>query len=193
MVEKAMSTRTTLVLLALLVLVAGVVYLLEFRKPAATTPAAGNPLLLDVSLSGITGLTVRDVPSNTQVTATRDISGTWWLGSQPADATTMHNLTGRLTSISIMRTLTPTANVSEYGLDKPSMTVQIDSVSGPLSFTVGDMTPNQGSNYTQKPGDTHVYLIDSGFVADLRQFVTQPPVAAAPTPASFVLPATVAP
>ena len=188
-----MSTRTTLVLLALLVLVAGVVYLIEFRKPADATPPAANPLLFDLSLSGITGLTVRNVLSDTQVTATRDISGTWWLGSQPADPTAVLNLTGRLTNISIMRTLTPTVNVSEYGLDQPDMLVQIDSVSGPLSFTVGDTTPNQGSNYTLKPGDTHVYLIDSGLVAELRQFVTQPPVAAPPTPEPFVLPATVAP
>lgn len=190
-----MSTRTTLVLLALLVIVAGVVYLIEFRKPAnaTPTPAATNPVLFDLSMSGIGGLTVRDVLSNTQVTATRDTSGAWWLGSHPADPTAMLDLAGRLTTISIMRTLTPTVSVSEYGLDKPSMTVQIDSVSGPMSFTVGDMTPNQGSNYAQKPGDTHVYLIDSGLVAELRQFVVKPPVAAPPTPAPFVLPTPAAP
>ena len=94
-----MSTRTTLVLLALLILVAGGVYFIEFRKPAggavATPNAVGSTTLLTLTAPAINGITVRDTVSNTQVSATRDASGTWWLTSpagQPADPATMNSV-----------------------------------------------------------------------------------------------------
>ena len=78
-----------------------------------------------------------------------------------------------LASIYVQRTLTPTGSLGEYGLVTPTLSVEIDSVSGPLSFAVGDMTPSQGAYYVQKPGDAHVYLVDTGLVGELRQFARQ--------------------
>ena len=186
-----MSTRTTLVLLALLILVAGGVYFIEFRNPAggavATPNAAGSTTLLNLTAPAINSITVRDTVSNTQISATRDVSGTWRLSDpagQLADAAAMDSLTGQLASIYIQRTLTPTGSLGEYGLLTPTLSAQIDLVSGSLSFAVGDMTPSQGAYYVQKPGDTHVYLVETGLVDELRKLAQQPPVAATPTPAS---------
>jgi hypothetical protein len=194
-----MSTRTTLVLLALLILVGFAVYFIEFRKPAggavATPNAAGSATLLTLTAPAINSITVRDAVSNTQVSATRDVSSTWRLSDpagQLADAATMDSLIGRLASLYVQRTLTPTGGLGEYGLLTPTLSVQIDLVSGSLSFAVGDMTPSQGAYYVQKSGDTHVYLVETGLVDDLRKLAQQPPLAATPTPAS-AFPAPVGP
>jgi len=191
------STRTTLVLLALLILVAGGVYFIEFRKPASgavvTPNAASSTTLLNLTAPAINGITLRDTVSNTQVSATRDVSGTWWLTSpagQPADPTTMNSVASQLSGIYVQRTLTPTGSLAEYGLVTPTLSVEIDSVSGSLSFVIGDMTPSQGAYYVQKPGDAHVYLIDTSLVGELRNVLDKPPVAVPPTPAfAFPTPA----
>jgi len=189
-----MNTRTTLILLAVLVLVAGVVYYTEFYKPGqatATPVASGSNLLLEVTSPAISGITVRDVLSSTQVSATRDVSGTWWLAEptgQPADPAILNPMATRLSSIYVQRVLTPTGSLGEFGLLTPTLSVEIASTLGPLSFMVGDTTPSQGAYYVQKPGDTRVYLVDAGLVSELRKFAGQPPLAAPPTPAPFTLP-----
>jgi hypothetical protein len=183
-----MSAKTTLVLLALLILVAGVVYLMEFRQPAgqAATPAAsGSESLLDVSSPAIDGITVRDVISGTQVSATRDMSGTWWLtepAGKTADPAALNLMASRLSSVFVQRTLTPTVGLSEFGLVTPTLTVEVATTSGQASFQVGDATPTGGAFYVSKPGDPRVYLVDSGFVDELRKFASEPPIAVPPQP-----------
>ena len=196
-----MSTKTTLVLLAFLILVAAVVYFTQFRgqSGAAATPSAPGPASLwEVSLPSISGITVRDTVSGTQVSATRDLSGTWWLNSpagQPADPAALNTMASRLASIYVQRTLTPTVGISEYGLVTPTLDVQVLSTAGPLSFSVGDATPSGGAFYVSKPGDSHVYLIEGGLVGDLRRFLSEPPVAVPPepTPVPFMVPTPAAP
>lgn len=189
-----MNIRTTLILLAVLIIVAGIVYYSEFYKPgqATATPAAsGSSMLLELSSPAISGITVRDTVSNTRVSATRDVSGTWWLADpagQPGDPTILNSMASRLSSIYIQRVLTPTGSLGEFGLLTPTLTVEVGSTSGPLSFVVGDMTPSQGAYYAQKPGDPHVYLVSAGLINELREFAGEPPVAAPPTPAPFVMP-----
>jgi hypothetical protein len=183
-----MSAKTTLVLLALLILVAGVVYFIEFRKPAeqAVTPAAaGSGTLLDVSSPAIDGITVHDVVSGTQVSATRDVSGTWWLtepAGKIADPAALNLMASQLSNAFVQRVLTPTVSLSEFGLVTPTLTVQVATTSGVASFQVGDATPTGGAFYVSKPDDPHVYLVDSGFVDELRKFASEPPIAAPPTP-----------
>ena len=196
-----MSTKTTLVLLAFLILVAAVVYFIEFRGQggAVATPTASGPAnLWEVSLPSISGITVRDTMSGTLVSATRDLSGTWWLDSpagQPADPAALNTMASRLASIYVQRTLTPTADISEYGLMTPTLDVQVLSTVGALSFSVGDATPSGGAFYVSKPGDSHVYLVEGGLISDLRQFASKPPVAVPPepTPTPFTLPTPAAP
>lgn len=194
-----MSTKTTLVLLALLILVAGVVYFIELRKPSggAATPAPSDTqALLDVSSPAISGITVHDVLSGTQVSATRDVSGTWWLMDRPgqlADPASFNSMASRLAYISAQRVLTPTGSLSEYGLVTPTLSVEVGTTSGVLSFMVGDATPSKGAYYAQKPGDLRVYLIDAGLVDDLRNFADEPPVALPPTLAPSPLPTPASP
>jgi hypothetical protein len=183
-----MSAKTTLVLLALLLLVAGVVYFIQFRQPGggtATPAASGNKPLLDLTMPAINGFTVQNVISNTEIAATLDVSGTWWLSQpagQPGDPATLSGLASSLAYISVQRVLTPTGSVSEYGLDKPTLKVEVATAAGPQSFTVGDETPSQGAYYAQKAGDTHVYLISTSVVDQLRQVTINPPVALPPAP-----------
>ncbi len=197
-----MSTRTTLILLVDLIVVAGAVYLVEFRKPAggaaAPAPSSETTTLLNVTVPSITGISVRDVISGTAVSATRDISGTWWLGqpaNKPADPAALNTMATQLSSIFVQRTLTPTVGLSEYGLVTPTITVQVNTTGGQQSFSVGDQTPSKSAYYVQKPGDTHVYLVDSSTVDSLRDFASKPPVAQPPTPASspLTLPPTASP
>ena len=189
-----MNIRTTLILLAVLIIVAGIVYYSEFYKPgqAMATPAAsGSTMLIELSSPAISGITVRDTLSNTIVSATRDVSGTWWLADpagQPGDPATLNSMASRLSSIYVQRVLTPTGSLGEFGLLTPTLTVEVGSTSGPMSFVVGDTTPSQGAYYVQKPGDARVYLVDAGLVGELRQFAGKPPVATPPTPAPLVMP-----
>lgn len=189
-----MSMRTTLVLLAVLILLAGVVYFTQIRKPEGGTamPAApDSKSLLDVTAPAISGITIRDVVSNTQVSATRDVSGTWWLIEPPnqlADPAAFNSMASRLSYIYVQRTLTPTVDLGEYGLSSPRVSVQVSTGSGVLAFNVGDATPSGGAFYAHKPGDPHVYLIDGSLVGELQRFAAQPPIAAPPMPAPAALP-----
>jgi hypothetical protein len=197
-----MNTRTTLILLAVLVLVGIAVYYTEFYKPSNATPTPAPPgptTLLGISSPAISGITVRDVLSGTQVSATRDASGMWWLAEpagQPGDPAQLNSMASRLASIYVQRVLTPTGSLSEFGLATPTLSVGIAATSGPMSFVVGDMTPGKGAYYVQKTGDARVYLVDTGLVDELRQLASKPPVAAPPPltlptpamPAPFVLP-----
>lgn len=196
-----MSTKTTLVLLAFLILIAGIVYFIEYRKPAETPASpstSGSSTLLEVSSPAISGLTLSDVVSGTQVSATRDVSGTWWLtdpAGQPGDPAALNLMASRLSSVFVQRVLTPTGSLSEFGLVTPTLKVEVETTSGPMSFQVGDSTPTGGAFYVSKPGDPRVYLVDSGFVGELRQFVSKPPIAAPPTPTPipFTVPTPAAP
>lgn len=194
-----MSTRTTLVLLAFLILIAAVVYLIEFRKPAgetATPASSDTPSLLNTSAPAINSITVRDIVSGTQVSAMRDISGTWWLTdppNQPGDLAAWNTMASRLSYIYVRRVFTPTSDLSEYGLSTPKMSVEISTTSGLQSFVVGDATPNGASFYAHKPDDVRVYLIDGSLVNDLKQLASKPPVAAPPTLAPSALPSPAAP
>ncbi len=194
-----MSTRTTLVLLAFLILVAAVVYLIEFRKPAggtATPVPSDTTSLLDTSAPAINSITVRDIVSGTQVSAMRDISGTWWLmdpPNQPGDLAAWNNMASRLSYIYVRRVFTPTSDPSEYGLTTPRMSIEISTTSGLQSFVVGDATPNGASFYAQKPGDVRIYLIDGSLVGELKNLASKPPVATPPTLAPSVLPSPAAP
>jgi len=183
-----MSTKTTLVLLAFLILIGAIVYFTQIRQPAggAATPAAsGNKPLLDLTTPAINGITVHDVVSSTQVSATRDVSGTWWLtepAGQTGDPAALSQMASSLAYITVQRVLTPTGGLGEYGLVTPTLTVQVATTAGPQSFAVGDATPSKGAYYAQKPGDAHVYLIESSLVDQLRQMAAKPPVALPPAP-----------
>ncbi len=187
-----MSTRTTLILLLVLIVVVAGVYLLEFRNPAGQGATAGATSsaptsLLTVSLPAISGITVRDVVSGTTVSATRDVSGTWWLAQpagQPADPASLSSMAQQLSNIYVQRTLTPTGSLADYGLVTPTLTVEVTTAEGATSFGVGDETPSKGAYYVQKSGDPHVYLVDTSLVDNLKQFAGKPPVAQPPTPAA---------
>ena len=191
-----MSAKTTLVLLAFLILVAGVVYFIEFRKPAeqaASPTASGSETLLNVSSPAIDGISVRDVVSGTQVSATRDVSGTWWLtepAGKTADPAALNLMANRLSNVFVQRVLTPTVSLIEFGLVTPTLKVEVATTSGQASFQVGDATPTGGAFYVSKPDDPRVYLVDSGFVGELRKFASEPPIAVppAPTPVPFNVP-----
>jgi hypothetical protein len=191
-----MSTRTTLILLALLVLVGSIVYLIEYRKPAgaAGTPVpAENQSLLEVTFPAISGVTVRDVMSGTHMSATRDISGTWWLADQPADPATLNQFASQLAFITVQRVFTPTGDLGQYGLASPRYSVEISTDAGQQSFGVGDAAPSGASFYANKPGDPRVYLIDGGLVGQLKELAAKPPVAAPPAPAPLTVPTPAAP
>jgi hypothetical protein len=104
-------------------------------------------------------------------------------------------MASRLSSVFVQRVLTPTGSLSEFGLVTPTLKVEVETTSGPMSFQVGDSTPTGGAFYVSKPGDTRVYLVDSGFVGELRRFVSNPPVAVPPTPTPipFIVPTPAAP
>jgi len=184
-----MNTRTTLVLLAILAAVGVAIYFIEFYKPPeanATPTPSGSKAFLEVSSPAIDGITIRNVLSDTQVSVSRDISGTWWMtepsAGEPGDPTTLNSLAARLTYIYVQRVLTPTGSLAEYGLLTPTLSVQVTAGDARPSFVVGDMTPSKGAYYAQKAGDPHVYLIETGIVEELRRLVSNPPIAVPPTP-----------
>jgi len=149
--------------------------------------------LLNVSSPAIDSISVRDVVSGTQVSATRDVSGTWWLtepAGKTADPAALNLMASRLSNVFVQRVLTPTVSLSEFGLVTPTLKVEVATASGQVSFQVGDATPTGGAFYVSKPDDPRVYLVDSGFVGELRKFASEPPIAVppAPTPVPFNVP-----
>jgi hypothetical protein len=150
--------RTTALLGGLLLLLAGYFYLYEYGND---TDAAAETVF-DISQESVNSVVVR---TGGQATTLEKIPLGGWLVVDPirypADPALVGALVNEITTLSPARTVVDSAaDFSEYGLDAPTVTIEISAgLSAPSVLHVGDAMPTGASYYAVAEGSRRVFLL----------------------------------
>lgn len=163
-----MQSRGLYVATAVLVILGGLWYWSQHRKPAEETSKSSveaPPAILKLDQSSITQLrlTRKDSPP---VVLSKNSSGEWQILEPqllPADQSAVSGLVGTLASLNSERLVEDkAANPAEYGLTQPALQIEVSEKSNKSQkLLVGDDTPTGGANYVQLSGDPRVFTIAS--------------------------------
>lgn len=180
-----MSFRLTIVLLVIL-LALGVVVVFVDQNPPTPTPAPGSAIVLSFLSSDATDLEV--VTKTQTVLVSKDPTAGWLLKKPeeaPADSLRVETSLSRLASLSSSRTIPAPADLAEYGLADPALTVKVTLKSGDAkSMLLGNQSVDKAAYYAKLPNGADVYMISASVGSDLTQLATTPPKATpTPTPA----------
>ena len=163
-----MQSRGLYIATAVLVILGGVWYWSEHRKPSedtSKTSADTPPAILKLDQGSITGiqLTKRNSPP---VVLAKNSSGEWQItASKPlrADQSAVSGLLGAVSSLNSERLVEDKAtNPAQYGLAPAALQVDLslkDNKSQQL--LIGDDTPTGGSVYAMLAGDPRLFTIAS--------------------------------
>jgi hypothetical protein len=183
--------RGTWILLAILLVVAGLWYLLHSGRlslPAAlratATPTTASRATLFSSDQGtINGLKVEG-GQQPAVEFQRGAGGSWSLLQPkiaPADSSLAESAATQAGDLAIVATLDPGTQLAELGLDKPDYTITLETSVGNQVFQVGKPTVTGSGYYVKTPVGSLVVVTKYGLDA-LIGLLTSPPYAATPTP-----------
>ena len=156
--------RSTLVLLAVFIALAGYVYFVELeRRPASETPP--NEQLFTWETDNLTALTIDFGGEETTLERVDDAA---WQLTAPittaADETQVSSITSALASLDIRRVLSEGAgDLSPFGLDEPNVEVSVvvSGAGSPQRLLIGDTTPTGGERYAKLAASDRVILIAS--------------------------------
>jgi hypothetical protein len=165
-----MRFRTTIILVLLLLGLGAYVYWVEY--PNAQQEAKKKTLV---------DFTADDATEVSLVYADREIAlkktGDEWRLTKPlealADSTTVKNLVNAIAECEVKKELTEAAaDLSQYGLDKPLVTVTVKMKNKALpAIVVGKNTPVGASTYVQRADDKKVVLTNSAFRSGMDKTV----------------------
>ncbi|HYN88642.1 MAG TPA: DUF4340 domain-containing protein [Ardenticatenaceae bacterium] len=180
-----MSSRTTLILLGILVALGGYVWWSGRggAAPVATpTPAASALWNVDPALVQAIAVEPAEGPA-----ARVEREGAGWqivapLPPMAADAETITRTLEALAAMQARRTLTDTTDLSVYGLSTPTTTLRLETGAETFTLLIGDLTPD-GSSYYVKPINATVVSLVNRFELDaVQQWPVSPPLPPPPTP-----------
>jgi hypothetical protein len=192
--------RTTIILIAVLVVLAGTAYFLNNKPGAGATGASATPTVDPSKFvwRETTPVDSIDVISGTKTVSLRkDVTSTTWSLVLPikadADPYSVPSQADALQNLKASAVLTSATDLSQYGLDKPAMQVMVRAT-GSTQFKhtlqVG-LTTIDGSGYYVKEADKKtVYVVDNTTIEPLRTWLDTPPKA---QPTATPLPITVVP
>jgi hypothetical protein len=194
------SFRTTGALLAVLAVLAGVVYYL-MRQPSPDEAAAKakTPPVVTFTSANATKLTVSGTGKTTELDKS---AGNWTIVRPepgPAETSQVQGWVDQIGSLTADRVIDNATDLATYGLTQPKLNVQIDLNSGTsVRLQFGDKTPDGADYYVRVPDDatkaTSVYLVGSSLGDDLNAALTKPPKALpTPTPLPTLVPVTITP
>ncbi len=184
-----MSFKTTLGLLALLIVIGGAVYFMELRpeKPIE----APKTLVFGFRANDVDAV---QVTHEGKVTELRRAGELQWRMVRPeqaeADAMRVEGTLSRLAPLNATRVLTGgVGGLAAYGLSDPKTKVSLDT-DGSVHHTllVGDRTPDGSSVYGKRDGSDTIYILPTGIISDFTKLVTDPPKAAPAPPAPAATP-----
>lgn len=174
--------RTTLTMLALLVVLGGLALFLNGRNTGTSGAPTPTPTL---SIWQDTNPVIAiDVVSGTgKVSVRKDISTTSWMLTQPlqteADTFAVSSIADTLMSPSATAQYTGTNNLADYGLDKQTMSVTatFSDTKGTKRILLVGKTTFTGADYYVKTADSPtVYVVSNSLIEPLRTWLTTPPV-----------------
>jgi len=145
------------------------------QEPAASDSETSSEKLLAVEAKNVQSLTLKPREGET-LTCRRE--GESWNIVEPkklsADKAAVESILTSLLGASIDQIIDPKpASLKEFGLDLPSMTLEVTSSSKPEKFvlTLGDDTPTGGSVYAQMAGNPRVFTLASYLKSSLDKKV----------------------
>ena len=158
----------TLIAIALLGALYGGFTYWEKRKaaePAKPDSTSSSEKLFAVESGHVKSLTIKPREGEV-VTCQRD--GASWTITEPkklaADASAIDSLLTSLTGDPLDQVVDPKpANLKDFGLDSPSVTLDVTTDAKPAKFTLtlGDDTPTSGGVYAQVAGNPRVFTVAS--------------------------------
>jgi hypothetical protein len=181
--------RTTAILLALLVVLAGVVYYLQGQPSPGQAAATPMPSVVTFTPSDATKMVISSGDKSTELA----LSGSNWNIVQPrptpADNSRVQGWVDQIGALSADRVIDNATDLSTYGLAQPKLNVEVDLKGGKaVKLAFGDKTPDGADYYVQVPSDPaktkSVYLISAALGDDLASALTKPPQAL-PTPTAL--------
>src|SRR5215469_3224193 len=149
----------------LLVLAGGIFFSNKQQAAKEKAPAANaNPKI--VSLPEDQFQEIRIQKSTGDTLDLKKENGKWTMTAPkalPADSDSVSSLVSTLSNVSADATIEDkAADLTPYGLAKPSMQVQITPKSGKtVTLEIGDDTPTSSGAYAKLAADPHVYTIGS--------------------------------
>ena len=189
--------RTTIILVVVLVVLAGVAYFLNSNRTSGGTETTATPTP-DVSKlvwQETEPVDSIDVVSGTRVISLRkDVTSTIWTITQPiksdADPYSVGSVADSLKSLQALAVITSPTNLSQYGLEKPAWQVLVRAKTAKHTLRIGGTTID-GAGYYVKDGDNpKVFVVANTTIEPMKSWLDNPPKAQpSPTP----LPLTVAP
>lgn len=158
----------TLVALALLGALYGGFTYWEKRKasePAKSDSSTSSEKIFSVDAKHVQSLAIK--PREGEPITCRREGENWSIAAAkklPADQSAIDSLLSSLTGATIDQVVDPKpANVKDFGLDSPLMTLDVTTDAKPEKFTllVGDETPTSGGVYAQVAGNPRVFTLSS--------------------------------
>jgi hypothetical protein len=180
--------RTTIIVVAVFVVLAALVFVLESRGGQETAPEEeGKVPVFSFDVEDAVTLEVTDQTSSETVAVQKSPEGVWRLTAPfeaEADATRIEGLLGSLSQMKSTRVLEgEEADLEAFGLTEPALRVEVGLADGSSQvLLVGSKNPAGYSSYVQREGGSQVYLVASSVMGDLERLISDPPEKPTPTP-----------
>jgi hypothetical protein len=193
-----LQQRTTILVVVVFAVLAALVYLVEMRPGQEVLPEEeGGVRVFSFEAEEVTSLDVADVVSNESVLVRKWAGGLWRMTSPfeaEADTTRIDGLLGRLSGMESTRVIEgEDVNLEAFGLDEPSLRVEIGLASGEIQvMLVGSASPAGYSHYVTREGEDRAFLVGSSAIGDLQRLLSEPPEKPTPMPTETLLPTVIA-
>ena len=160
-----MKIRSLIVAALAFVVLGGLLYWSEHRKEDNTSKVSADvpPSILKLDQSAITKLEVKKKGAP-PVLLTKAESGNWQITEPKPLAADQSAVSGMLSTLSLLNSERlveeNAADLKRYGLDQPSVEVEIsEKTNQSKKLLIGDDTPTGGAVYAMLAGRPHVYTI----------------------------------
>jgi hypothetical protein len=160
-----MKIRSLIVAALAFLVLGGLLYWSEHRKEDNTSKVSADvpPSILKLDQSAITKLEVKKKGAP-PVLLTKAESGNWQITEPKPLAADQSAVSGMLSTLSLLNSERlveeNAADLKRYGLDQPSVEVEIsEKTNQSKNLLIGDDTPTGGAVYAMLAGRPHVYTI----------------------------------
>ncbi|TAK22897.1 MAG: DUF4340 domain-containing protein [Chloroflexota bacterium] len=182
---KGFGLSAALVIVALAL--GGFVWYFDLSAPKTPTPTAAQRPIIDVAIEQVSAVRVND---GWKSAAVERKDGAWLVTEpvqEPGDASRIEDTLGRLVRLAPMRTIDAPGDLTGYGLEAPTITIELQG-SAPSLLRVGAKTPDGAAYYARLADGAAVHVIPSFAIADALRWTTDPPLPR-PTPTPRPIPA----
>jgi hypothetical protein len=162
-----MKFRNLILATVILVVLTGTLYWSNHRKPNESTASAStgtSPAILKLDSAAITAFELKNKDAE-PIALAKNSSGTWQITQPqplPADQTTVSNAVSSLASTNSERLVEDKASdVKQFGLDPPSVEIDVTAKDKTQKLLLGDATPTGSAVYAMLAGDPRLFTMPS--------------------------------